>query len=213
MAEMCRRFRANLLPPLRRVKTEERTSETCTDLLRTIASDDAPLAELPCQAYSQNKTTSGEFPRNATLFSIQSCLGNYEPVTLQKRTQTCPDLHNFKLGDFRRPVFKKVKNWTLWKSTSNISLVGTKAQCGGIMLGDKTGGGAVMPRPIRFHCAGLPISPGVDNMYTQFHVAQALRNINYCVSRRVRVQYWHNQEIRNGFFKVFTPPTPRFSTT
>jgi hypothetical protein len=73
LAEMCRRFRAILPPPLRYVKTAARTRETRTDL-RTIASDDVVLAELPCQAYSQHKTTSGEFRRNATLFSIQSVM-------------------------------------------------------------------------------------------------------------------------------------------
>jgi len=58
---------------------------------------------------------------------------------------------------------------------SNISITGTKVQWdaggGRIMLGDNTGGGAVMPRSIRFHCVGLWISTGIPlHMHVQLTV-------------------------------------------
>jgi hypothetical protein len=103
---MCRRFRGNVLPPLRYVKTEERTlCETCTDL-GTIASDDAPLAELPCQAYSQHKTTSGEFPLDATLFSIQLIMSRKLRASQAPETDAdIPRLTQFQVRRFQAPSF------------------------------------------------------------------------------------------------------------
>jgi hypothetical protein len=72
---------------------------------------------------------------------------------------------------------------------------------GRILLGDDTGGGAVVRLPIMFRCAGVLISGGLpctytyidDIMYTQFRLGAKfdfVRNLadrNYCVSLGVPV--------------------------
>ena len=73
---------------------------------------------------------------------------------------------------------------------------------GRILLGDDTGGGTVVLRPIMFRCAGVLISRGfpctstyiVDTMYTQFGLGAKfdfVRNLadrNYCVSLGVSLR-------------------------
>ena len=65
-----------------------------------------------------------------------------------------------------------------------------------ILLGDNTGGGAIMLQPIRFHCVGDQVSTGLLSMYlhtrnwpciayTQFRLALDLPERNYCISRGV----------------------------
>jgi hypothetical protein len=48
---------------------------------------------------------------------------------------------------------------------------------GKILLGDNTGGKAVMRRPIRFHCVGIWISYAVDHMYVFDTLISDLRRI------------------------------------
>jgi len=54
----------------------------------------------------------GEFPLNATLFSIQLRHGSETRVSQAPETDADtppPQITQFQFGDFRRPVFKKVK--------------------------------------------------------------------------------------------------------
>jgi hypothetical protein len=71
--------------------------------------------------------------------------------------QTQPDLRNFKLGNFRQSTR------SFNQMSSEIFLAGVEVQLdkrrGRILLGDNTGNGAVMLRPIRFQCAF--VSPGL----------------------------------------------------
>jgi hypothetical protein len=63
-----------------------------------------------------------------------------------------------------------------------------------ILLGDNTGSGAVMLRPVRFQCVGVCISTRlslytftVDHMYTQFRLSPDLPESDYYVNATVSV--------------------------
>jgi hypothetical protein len=69
-------------------------------------------------------------------------------------------------------------------------------ESGRILLGDNTGGGAIMLRPIRFHCVDDQVSTGLPLIYlhtrtwpcvayNQFRLALDLPERNYCISRGV----------------------------
>jgi len=72
--------------------------------------------------------------------------------------QTLPDLTQFQMYAIKK---KKVKNWNnnVLETRAEFFLAAIKALVGegggGILLGDNTGGGADMLRPIRLRCAGI----------------------------------------------------------
>jgi len=94
--------------------------------------------------------------------------------------------------------FQKVSvNKKLSETRSLFFLAGMKSQWheGGrrILLGDNTDGGAIMLRPIKFHCTSDQASTGLPSIYlhtrswpcvayTQFRLALDLPKHNYCIS-------------------------------
>ena len=96
-------------------------------------------------------------------------------------------LCSFKLRSFGHAVSKIVKNWNskVFETHTKFFAAGMKARGdeggGRILLGDITGGGAVMLRPIRLHCVVLEFGFQLDcflytyivnYMNTQFWLAQ-----------------------------------------
>jgi hypothetical protein len=102
------------------------------------------------------------------------------------RIQTLLDLSKFKLRKFRLAQFKETKSKEVLNKVSQTgvesSLAGIKAQRnqgdGRILLGDNTGCGAVMLRPIRFQCVGIWNSTGLPllhiyvSSYVGLHIVQ-----------------------------------------
>ena len=93
-------------------------------------------------------------------------------------------------------------------------LAGMKAQWhqGGrrILLGDNTGGGAIMLQPIKFHCVGDQVSTGLPSVnlhtrswpcvaYTQFRLALDLPKRNYFISLGVSLVVLDN--VKKKYFQ------------
>ena len=76
-------------------------------------------------------------------------------------TQTLPDLRNFKLGNFRRTQFSKQKIITFFEKRADFYLEGKTAQWdegnGRTLLNDKTRGGTVMLRCMKFQCVEVKL--------------------------------------------------------
>jgi hypothetical protein len=73
--------------------------------------------------------------------------------------QTLPDLRDFKLHTFKITQFSKVETINIFKKRVEFFRAVVKAQWdeggGRLLLGDNTGGGAVMLRPVGFQRVGF----------------------------------------------------------
>ena len=81
--------------------------------------------------------------------------------------QTIQDLHNFTLCNFTK-FEEKITNYVsgmCFECFRDWLKAQCHEGCGRVLLGDKTGGGAVMLLPNRFRCAGVWISAGPLCMY------------------------------------------------
>ena len=122
-------------------------------------------------------------------------------------------LCGFNSRNFGHAVFKKVETWNskVFERYAKFFVAGMKAQGdeggGRILLGDNTGCGAVMLRPIRLHCVGVRISTALlcVHIHSRLHeytiltrkirLALDFNERQYC-ARRVYGRYRSNQLVR-----------------